>query len=174
MRAALALAACVAIAGSAIAQKAGAAATDAQQLAECVNRKAGPEGDLPSPGALRTKILKEMEGGPQACIGLIRTACLEAGGDRLVCSRRETAGWLEALKPDPADGRKANHPKWNAAVKNVRGQAHALCQGAAALSAWGYDKVRTSGSYSTDHLSGCIMEAVAQQAMIMLVHVRGN
>ena len=175
VRLGLAVAASAALIGGAIAQGQKSAAMDARSLIECVSTKAGPEGDLPPPGALRTRMLKEMEGGTQACIGLIRRACVEAGGDHQACSRRETAGWLEALKrDDPNDNRKANIPRWNAGVKNIRGQAGALCQGAAALSAWGYETVRSKGSYSTEDLSGCIMEAVAQQSLIMLVHVRGN
>lgn len=149
-------------------------ASDARELVACVSMKDGPEGDLPPAGALRSKILKEMEGGTQACIGLVRKACVEEGGEHQACSRRETAAWLDALKLDPKDSRSANHPKWTVAAKAIRGQAHALCQGAAALSAWGYDTVRRTGSYSTENLSGCIMDGVAQQALIMLVKVRGN
>jgi|GEM_PF-2757625 len=150
------------------------ARADAEALLECVSRKAGPEGDLPPAGELRSRMLKEMEGGPQACVGQVRQVCVEAGGDHHDCSRRETAAWLEALKRDPGDGRAANHGKWLAAVRPIRGQAVALCQGAAALSAWGYDTVRRTGSYDAGLLAGCVMDAVAQQALILLVTVRGN
>jgi hypothetical protein len=46
-------------------------ASDAQRLGVCVDKKAGPEGDLPSSGQLRQQIIAEMAGGPQACVGII-------------------------------------------------------------------------------------------------------
>ena len=44
-------------------------AVDAETLMECVDAKAGPEGDLPPPGPIRDQIVTAMAGGPQACVG---------------------------------------------------------------------------------------------------------
>ncbi len=92
---AAALLACLAISGGpALAQT----AKDADTIADCVNKKAGPEGDLPSSGPLRQQFIAEMAGGPQMCVGLIYDACMKATKDSRQCNRREAAAWIEAIK----------------------------------------------------------------------------
>ena len=168
----LAIALALVVASPAFAAQADA---DAETLIDCVSRKAGPEGDLPPAGPLRDKFLKEMEGGTQACVGLVAKACAGAGGDRRACARRETAGWLKALARTGEDvNRAANLPKWTAPAKRIRAQAASLCEGAAAMSAWGYERVKTKGRYGEEDLARCIMKGVAQQALLMLEEVRGN
>ena len=141
---------------------------DADTLIDCVGRKAGPEGDLPPAGPLRERFLKEMEGGTQACVGFVAKAAR-------ACARRETAAWLKALARTGEDvNRSANLAKWTAPAKRIRAQAASLCEGAAAMSAWGYERVKTKGRYGEEDLARCIMKGVAQQALLMLEEVRGN
>ena len=148
---------------------------DADTLIDCVGRKAGPEGDLSPAGPLRERFLKEMEGGTQACVGFVAKACQSAGGDARACARRETAAWLKALARTGEDvNRSANLAKWTAPAKRIRAQAASLCEGAAAMSAWGYERVKTKGRYGEEDLARCIMKGVAQQALLMLEEVRGN
>ncbi|MFN3888826.1 MAG: hypothetical protein ACK4MV_00405 [Beijerinckiaceae bacterium] len=151
---------------------------DAEQLAECVNRKAGPEGDLPPPGPLREQIMAEMTGGPQACIGLIYEPCMKKTNNARVCNRREMQAWMEAVRLSDEERRRfarRNVEVYKGAVNRIRGQARALCHAAAAVSAWGSEAV-TRGTYGRGDYdtSGCEREAVAQQALIIMVTSRGN
>lgn len=173
LSAALLLVAVMALPGGAAAQS--TAAADAEQIASCVSTKAGPEGDLPPAGPLRDRFLKEMEGGPAACIKLVQNACDKAGGAVNACIARESRAWLRALaldKDTPATAR--SKAIWSAAASRIRAQAIALCEGAAALSAWGGETVKQKGKYGMDLGNGCVRDAIAQQAIILLVHVRGN
>lgn len=172
---AAALFACLAInTGPALAQS----AKDADAIAECVNKKAGPEGDLPSSGPLRQQIIAEMAGGPQACVGLIYNQCMKPSKDSRQCNRREAAAWMEAIKLTDENRKrfaKRNVEVYSTAVNRIRGQARALCHAAAAVSAWGSDAV-AKGSYERSDYdsSRCEREAIAQQALIVMVTSRGN
>lgn len=146
---------------------------DATRIAECVAIKAGPEGDLPPAGPRRDAIVMQMNGGPQACIGLIKEACAGGQSDPGDCFSRESSAWIRALDFDslrPARNRAA----WRRATASIRAQAIRLCEGAAALSAWGADVVRHNGRYGFTVRAECVRDAIAQQALLMLVNVRGN
>jgi hypothetical protein len=147
---------------------------DAAALLECVAKKAGPEGDIPQSGPMRAQILKEMEGGPQACIGIIETPCERAGGDALRCLGREARAWKETLSDDHASVGARNRAIWRAAAARTTGQAMALCEAAAAISAWGSEKVTAKGKYGFTLESKCVRDGLAQQAILLLVNARGN
>ena len=172
--AAVLLASLVLNGGAALAQ----AAKDADAVADCVNRKAGPEGDLPSSGPLRQQIIAEMAGGPQMCVGLIYNECMKASKDSRQCNRREATAWMEAIKLT-SESRKRferrNIEVYSTAINRIRGQARALCHAAAAVSAWGSQAV-ANGTYerSGADSSGCEREAIAQQALIVMLTSRGN
>ena len=159
--------------GGALAQA--AVKIDAQTIHTCVSAKAGPEGDLPPEGPVRTRILKEMEGGVQACIGMLQANCQAAGGAADACRTRESRAWLEALRLDAGATRnQQNRAIWTNAAIRIRGQAIAMCEGAAAISAWGGERVARRGRYGMSLSSECVRDAIAQQALIMLVNARGN
>ena len=154
------------------------AAKDAETLADCVNKKAGPEGDLPSSGPLRQQIIAEMAGGPQACVGFIYDACMKAMKDSRACNRREATAWMEAVKLTSENRKRferRNIEVYSSAINRIRGQARALCHAAAAVSAWGSDAV-AKGTYERSEYdsSRCEREAIAQQALIVMVTSRGN
>ena len=154
------------------------ASGDAEQLAECVNKKTGPEGDLPASGPLRDQMMAEMAGGPQMCVGLIYEPCMKATNDSRACNRRETQAWMQAIRLSSDDRKRfarRNVEVYTNAVNRIRGQARALCHAAAAISAWGSEAVANE-SFERGNFdpSGCEREAVAQQALIIMVTSRGN
>ncbi len=152
--------------------------SDADRLAVCVDKKAGPEGDLPSAGPVRDRILAEMAGGPQACVRMIYADCMKASKDARACHRRESQAWLDAVKLSGENRKRfaaRNIEVYTVAINRIRGQARALCHAAAAVSAWGSDAIAKGsferGDYDT---SECEREAIAQQALIVMVTARGN
>ena len=147
---------------------------DARKLLDCVSKKAGPEGDMPPDGALRAQFLKEMEGGPQACIGFVEEPCAKAGGDSLKCIGREARAWRETLINDRTGIASKNQALWRAAASRTSGYAIALCEAAAAVSAWGSRKVTDKGKYGFTLESKCVRDGIAQQAILLLVNARGN
>jgi hypothetical protein len=153
-------------------------ASDAQRLDVCVNKKAGPEGDLPSSGPLRQQIIAEMAGGPQTCVGIIYDDCMKASKDARVCNRREAQAWIDAIKLSSENRKRfarRNIEVYTVAINRIRGQARALCHAAAAVLAWGSQAIADGsferGDYDT---SRCEREAIAQQALIVMVTSRGN
>lgn len=151
------------------------AAADAAALAVCIDEKSGPEGDLPSSGPKREKLLKQMEGGTQACLFLVRNACKEAGGDPDACTARESKAWLKAVADVKGEHLpEKNRTVWRAAGGRLQAQAIAICEATAALSAWGAEKVTQKGRFGMGLSHPCVAEAIAQQAIIMLSQVRGN
>lgn len=173
LRLSLALPLLLAFAMSAFAMSAGAMSAGADparaRIEACLEDKA-PEG-LPTEGPLRDKMVKAMEGGPQACVGLVEQECRSAGGDRKACVAQETAAWLSALaRPDLAGKRAA---VWRKAAIAVKAQAIALCEASAAGSAWGGEKVAAQGRYGFKVGDACVRDAVAGQALILLVNARG-
>lgn len=148
---------------------------DAEALQACVEEKAGPESDLPASGPLREKLVKQMEGGPQACVFLVRNACKAAGGDYDACAARESRGWLKAVAEVKGEHLpEKNRAVWRAASGRLQAQAVAICEATAALSAWGAETVTRKGKFGMGLTHPCVAEAIAQQAIIMLVQVRGN
>lgn len=150
-------------------------ASGVQTIIDCVDRKS-PEG-IPASGPLREKILREMQGGPQACIGVIRNACERAKRPFDECIRLEATAWLRALQLD-ADSRKQYGAKniavYDAGVKRIEANAVALCRSAAAVSAWGGDMIKTGKmTVKFDRSHRCVMEMIAQQALAVLVNRRG-
>jgi hypothetical protein len=153
-------------------------ASDAQRLGVCLDKKAGPEGDLPSSGPLRQQIIAEMAGGPQACVGIIYDDCIKASKDARACNRREAQAWIDAVKLSSENRKRfarRNIEVYTVAINRIRGQARALCHAAAAVSAWGSQAIADGsferGDYDT---SRCEREAIAQQALIVMVTSRGN
>lgn len=140
-----------------------------QRIQACIEAKA-PEG-LPTAGPLLERMKKEMEGGPQACIGLVQKACEATGAPTETCVARETRAWLAALTRDGLTGRRA--AVWRKGVGAVRAQAVALCEASAAMSAWGGRTVGEKGRYGFGLNSACVRDAVAQQVLIVLVNGRG-
>lgn len=140
-----------------------------ERIQACIDDKA-PEG-MPTDGPLRERMMKAMEGGPQACVGLVQKDCEASGKDQDVCVARETNAWLAALsRPDLKGKRAAAHRK---AALAVKAQAIALCEAAAADSAWGGEKVESKGRYGFKPGDRCVRDAVAAQALIILVNGRG-
>lgn len=149
--------------------------SDDQTVLACVEMKS-PEG-IPASGPLREKILREMQGGPQACIGVIRNTCRRVGQPADECNRREATAWLRALRINPED-RKAYGAKnigvFDAGVKRIEANATALCRSAASVSAWGREMIKTgSSAVRFDRSHPCVMELIAQQTLAVLVHRRG-
>ena len=140
-----------------------------ERIQTCVEQKA-PEG-LPTDGPLRARMLKEMEGGPQACIGLVQKDCEAAGKEREACVAAETRAWLAALETRDLTGKRA--AVWRKGVGAIRAQAIALCEASAAMSAWGGQTVAAKGRYGFGAGSVCVRDAVAQQALVILVNGRG-
>jgi hypothetical protein len=140
-----------------------------ERIQTCVSQKA-PEG-LPTDGPLRARMLKEMEGGPQACIGLVQKDCEAAGKPREACVASETRAWLAALETRDLTGKRAAVFRKGAGA--IRAQAVALCEAAAAMSAWGGETVASKGRYGFGLDSSCVRDAVAQQALVILVNGRG-
>jgi hypothetical protein len=167
------LGAVVVVPTGAVAQS--ASKIDARAIQACVSAKAGPEGDLPPEGPVRQRIMKEMEGGVQACVGVLQANCQAAGGEADACRTRESRAWLEALRLDAGATRnQKNRAIWTNAATRIRGQAIAMCEGAAAISAWGGARVAQRGRYGMSLADACVRDAIAQQALIMLVNARGN
>lgn len=155
-----------------------AQSADVSALAACVDRKAGPEGDLPPPGPQRERIVAAMAGGPQSCVGLVYKECVASTKDARSCNRREAQAWMDALKLSSEDRKRfgrANLEAHASAVNRVRAQARALCRAAASVSAWGSGAI-ADGSFNRGDFdtSRCEREAIAQQALIILVTSRGN
>ncbi|MBX9761298.1 MAG: hypothetical protein K2Y29_21150 [Beijerinckiaceae bacterium] len=177
--AALVLAACLSgVPAWAQIQSLGQAAADAESLMECVDAKAGPEGDLPSSGPIRDQIVTAMAGGPQACVGRVYEACMKLSEDATACNRRESSAWLAAIAVSPEDRKRfprKNITIYTEAVGRVQAQARALCRAAAAVSAWGSEAI-TDGSFEKRGYNNyaCEREAIAQQALVVLVASRGN
>lgn len=152
--------------------------SDVDRLNVCVDMKAGPEGDLPPAGPLRDRIVAEMAGGPQACVSIIYDECMKASKDARACNRREAQAWIDALKLS-SESRKRfarrNIEVYTVAINRIRGQARALCHAAAAVSAWGSEAI-SNGSFERGNFdtSRCEREAIAQQALIVMVTSRGN
>ena len=114
-----------------------------ERIQACIDMKA-PEG-MPLAGELRDRMEKEMAGGPQACIGLVQNDCIAAGRERDACVARETNAWLAALTRDDLKGKRA--AVWRKGVAAVKAQAVALCESAAAGSAWGGEKGASKGRF---------------------------
>ena len=151
------------------------AQADSETLAWCVADKAGPEGDLPPSGPARDRIVKQMEGGPRACIGLIAAPCEAAAGPDARCVRRESRAWINTMILE--NGRRLparNRAVWGRAVSAVQTQAVALCEAAAAISAWGGAAVTKKGKYGFSLNDRCVRDGIAEQALILLVQSRGN
>lgn len=158
-RAAAILIACLVSAAPLAAQTPdGEAAKDAARLVECVNKNAGADG------------------GPQACVGLLYEECMKGSGDARSCNRREGLAWMDALKRGAADRKRfaaRNMEVYDNAVRRVRGQARALCHAAAAVSSWASEAVANGTFERSDiDMSGCEREAIAQQALVILVTSR--
>jgi hypothetical protein len=147
---------------------------DADRLITCMSEKLPPEGDLPPPGATRDAMLKAMEGGTTACIGLVERVCRDEKGDAATCLERESHAWLKALEQSDHRLPHGGVTIWKRAVARIVPQAKVLCEGAAALSAWGGDAVVRQGKYGMSPKHPCVRDAIAQQAIIMLANVRGN
>ncbi|MDP2355976.1 MAG: hypothetical protein Q8M31_07920 [Beijerinckiaceae bacterium] len=151
---------------------------DAERLALCVDTKAGPEGDLPPAGPVRDRLLAQMAGGPQACISLIYDECMKASKDSRACNRRESQAWIDALKLSGENRKRfarRNIEVYLTAINRIREQARALCHAAAAVSAWGSNAVASGTFERGDHdTTACQREAIAQQALVVLVTSRGN
>lgn len=139
------------------------------RIQACIEDKA-PEG-LPTDGPLRERMLKAMEGGPQACVGLVQKECEASGKDQDVCVARETNAWIAALSRSDLKGKRAAAYRKGAAA--VKAQALALCEAAAAGSAWGGAKVESNGRYGFKSSDRCVRDAVAAQVLIVLVNGRG-
>ena len=151
------------------------ARADSGMLAHCVAGKAGPEGDLPPPGPVRDRIVKEMEGGPQACIGRVSGPCEAAAGPDARCVQRESRAWLNTMVLETGGRWHArNKAVWTRAASTVQAQAVALCEAAAAISAWGGAAVTKKGKYGFSLNDRCVRDGIAQQVLILLVHSRGN
>lgn len=170
-RLAFAVLASVLLSPAALAQQAKA---DAEAVANCVDKKSGPEGDLPSAGPLRDKFLSEM-GDPQDCRGVISKPCEAAGGDLDACVARESRAWLKAVADVPArpDFKKGS-ALWKAASGRIQTHAIGLCEATAAMSAWGSETVKTKGKFGMSLSSPCVNEVIAREAIQMLTQVRGN
>ena len=140
-----------------------------ERIQTCVDQKA-PEG-LPTSGPLRERMMKEMEGGPQACVGLVQQAWEASGKPREACVALETKAWLAALETRDLTGKRA--AVFRKGVGAIRAQAVALCEAAAAMSAWGGETVAAKGRYGFGLESACVRDAVAQQALVILVNGRG-
>ena len=148
---------------------------DSETLAWCVADKAGPEGDLPPSGPARDRIVKAMEGGPRTCIGLIAAPCETAAGPDARCVRRESRAWLNTIILETGRRLPArNKAVWGRAVSAVQAQAVALCEAAAAISAWGGAAVTKKGKYGFSLDDRCVRDGIAEQALILLVRSRGN
>lgn len=170
-RFAFAVLAFVLLPSAAMAQQAKA---DAEAVQDCVGKKSGPEGDLPSAGPLRDKFMAEM-GDPQDCRGVIAKACETAGGDQDACLARESRAWLKAVADVGAgSSNKKAAAAWKAASSRIQSHSVALCEATAAMSAWGGETVKTKGKYGMSLSSPCVSEIVAREAIQMLTQVRGN
>jgi hypothetical protein len=147
---------------------------DADTLMACLSAKLPPEGDLPPPGSTRDTLLKAMEGGTTACVGLVERGCEDEKGIAAACLERESRAWIKALEQSYNQTSNRNRAIWKKAVDRIVPQAKTLCEGAAALSAWGRDAVLRQGKYGMSTRHSCVRDAIAQQAIIMLSNVRGN
>lgn len=151
---------------------------DANRIAACVDKKAGPEGDLPPAGPTQERILADMAGGPQACVKIIYDDCMKTSKDTRPCNRRESQAWLDAIKLSAEDRKRfarRNIEVYTVAINRIRGQARALCHAAAAISAWGSGAI-ANGSFERGDFdtSQCERDAIAQQALVVMVTSRGN
>lgn len=152
-------------------------AEDVKALHACIALKS-PEGELPPEGPQREKIIKEAEGGPQACVGAVIEACQKAGGAEEACTLREATAWLAATALDKEDEKRfgaKNAGVYKAAQSKILPNAVALCKAAASVSAWGADAIKAnSKDLVFDLTQPCVMDAVVQQSLIILVNKRGN
>lgn len=149
---------------------------DVSAIKACIDQKA-PTGDIPEKGPERDKIMKEAEGGPQACVGIIVEGCLQGGGKEEACYSREAKAWLAAIvldKKTAARVGKKNVDIYNAAAKNVEKSAAALCRAAVAVSAWGAEAIKKGEKMPFDASNPCVYEAIAQQSLTILVNQRGS
>lgn len=126
------------LAGPAVAQTAAAQAPkgqargDAAQLAACVERKQGPEGDLAAAtrsGVVlsdETKAAIAASGDPKDCVGLISGPCESLRGAR--CDAREARGWEQAIRDLRAAAMKPITAARAAALAtSARAHAERLC-----------------------------------------------
>ena len=103
---------------------------------------------------------------------------MKTSKDATACNKREGAAWLAAVAVSPEDRKRfprKNITIYANAMKGVEAQARALCRAAAAVSAWGSELI-TDGSFEKRGYNNyaCEREAIAQQALIVLVASRGN
>ena len=151
---------------------------DVQAIHACINLKS-PEGEPPKEGSPEhEKMMKETEGGPQACAGSVAAACQTAGGEEETCVLREATAWLASTTLDKATETKfgaKNAGVYKAASAKIMANAVALCKAAAAVSAWGADAIKTNSKELVFDLSHpCVYEAIVQQSLIILVNKRGS
>ena len=150
---------------------------DVQMIHACINTKS-PEGELPAEGPEREKIMKETEGGPQACVGSVIEACQKAGGNEEACLLREATAWLASTnldKPTETKFGAKNVGVYKAASTKIMANAVALCKAAASVSAWGGDAIKTnSRDLVFDLMQPCVFDAIVQQSLIILVNKRGS
>lgn len=140
-------------------------AADKETLMACV-AEAFPEGEMP--GAARER----KYGGD--CIGLIARTSAQFCAASRQCVARETLAWLaiaRELQREPLPER--NKGAVNAAVTGIERQAKALCTAAAAVSAWGRDRV-SGGTYKVGLDDACTRDAVAGMVIPMMGYLRGN
>lgn len=140
-------------------------AADKEALLACV-AEAFPEGERP--GAARER----KYGGD--CIGLLARTSAQGCAASRQCISRETHAWLaiaRELQREPLPGR--NKGAVNAAVTGIERQAKALCTAAAAVSAWGRDRV-SGGTYKAGLDDACTRDAVAGMVIPLMGYLRGN
>lgn len=149
---------------------------DVETIFACLDVKA-PE-DVPEKGPERDKILAAAEGGPQACIGQIIEECQKAKGKEDVCIAREASAWLNALNLDDETRKEAgekNVAVYNEAATRIEAHALALCRAAASVSGWGSEAIKTDSKELVFNRSHpCMLDAIVQQSLIVLVNQRGG
>lgn len=151
-------------------------AADVQSIHACINVKS-PDGELPPEGPAREKVMKDAEGGPQACVGAIIEACQKSGATEETCMLREASAWLASTNIDKATETKfgaKNAGVYKAASTKIMANAVALCKAAASVSNWGADAIKTnSRDLVFDLTQPCVFDAIVQQSLIILVNKRG-
>ncbi len=149
---------------------------DVEIIFACLERKA-PE-DVPESGPKRDKILADAEGGPQSCVGLVIEACQKAKGKEEDCLARETSAWLASLELDDETAKEVGDKNVNVykeAASRIEAHAVALCRAAASVSGWGSEAIKTDAKDLVfNRANPCVFDAVAQQALIILVGQRGG